>query len=278
MKKKFYLSIDLEEWYHLLYFKKYTNFRGEDFFIFKINDFLNFLNKRQVKATFFVLAELAEKYPSIIKQIYDNGHEIACHGYNPGLVYKKSVDQFVNELIKAKKIIEEIIEDKIYGYRAPCFSLTNETLSKLHSIGFRYDSSYIKFSNHKLYSELNMSTFKRLNSILLKSKNTDFYEFQIPTTKKNNINIPITGGGYLRIIPFVIFRYLFNLELKKRNEYMLFLHPFELYPGKFKLPIKTSLKDKLRYSYGRCSNLKKLSNLLELAKKMNYEFVLMNPK
>ena len=72
--------------------------------------------------------------------------------------------------------------------------------------------------------------------------------------------------------------YLFNLELKKRNEYMLFLHPFELYPGKFKLPIKTSLKDKLRYSYGRCSNLKKLSNLLELAKKMNYEFVLMNPK
>ena len=60
MKKKFYLSIDLEEWYHLLYFKKYTNFRGEDFFIFKINEFLNFLNKRQIKATFFVLAELAE--------------------------------------------------------------------------------------------------------------------------------------------------------------------------------------------------------------------------
>ena len=184
----------------------------------------------------------------------------------------------MNELIKAKKIIEEIIEDKIYGYRAPCFSLTNEALSKLHSIGFRYDSSYIKFSNHKLYSELNMSTFKRLNSILLKSKNTDFFEFQIPTTKINNFNIPISGGGYLRIIPFVIFRYLFNLELKKRNEYMLFLHPLELYPGKFKLPIKTSLKDKLRYSYGRCSNLKKLSKLLLLAKKMNYEFMLMNPK
>ena len=60
MKKKFYLSIDLEEWYHLLYFKKYTNFRGEDFFIFKINEFLNFLNNRQIKATFFVLAELAK--------------------------------------------------------------------------------------------------------------------------------------------------------------------------------------------------------------------------
>ena len=123
-----------------------------------------------------------------------------------------------------------------------------------------------------------MSTFKRFNSILLKSKNTDFFEFQIPTTKINNFNIPISGGGYLRIIPFVIFRYLFNLELKKRNEYMLFLHPFELYPGKFKLPIKASLKDKLRYSYGRYSNLNKLSKLLLLAKQMNFDFVLMNPK
>ena len=81
----------------------------------------------------------------------------------------------------------------------------------------------------------------------------------------------------MRIIPFIIFKYLFKLELKKRNEYMLFLHPFELYPGKFKLPIKPSFKDKLRYSYGRFSNLKKLSKLLFLAKKMNYEFMLMNP-
>ena len=278
MKKKFYLTIDLEEWYHLLYLKKYTNFKGKDFFVFKIHQFLTFLNDRQIKATFFVLAELAEKHPLIVKQIYDDGHEIACHGYNHGLVYEKSVDQFVNELIKAKKVIEEIIGDKIYGYRAPCFSLTNETLTKLYLIGFRYDSSYIKFSNHKLYSELNISAFERLNSILLRSKNREFFEFQIPTTKINSFNIPISGGGYLRIIPFLIFRYLFNLELKNRNEYMLFLHPFELYSGNFKLPIKTSLKDKLRFSYGRCSNLKKLSKLLMLAKKMNYEFTLMNPK
>ena len=278
MKKKFYLSVDLEEWYHLLYFKKYTNFKGKDFFIFKINEFLFFLKDRHIKATFFVLAELAKKHPSIIKQIYNDGHEIACHGYNHGLVTEKSVDQFINELTKAKKILEEIIDDKIYGYRAPCFSLTNNKLSKLYSIGFSYDSSYIKFSNHKLYSELNMSKYKRLNSILLKKKNTKFFELQIPTTRINNFNIPISGGGYLRIIPFIIFRYLFKLELKKRNEYMLFLHPFELYPGKFKLPIKPSLIDNLRFSYGRYSNLKKLSNLLDLAKQMNYEFILMNPK
>ena len=83
----------------------------------------------------------------------------------------------------AKKIIEEIIDDKIFGYRAPCFSLTNNTLSKLHSIGFRYDSSYIEFSNHNLYSELNMSRFNRLNSILLKSKNTDFLNFKFQLQK-----------------------------------------------------------------------------------------------
>jgi polysaccharide deacetylase family protein (PEP-CTERM system associated) len=278
MKKTFYLSIDLEEWYHLLYFKKYTNFRGEDFFILKINEFLEFLSCRQIKATFFVLAELAEKYPSIIKRIYDKGHEIACHGYNHGLVNEKSVDEFVLELIKAKKILEDIIDDKIYGYRAPCFSLTNDTLSKLYSLGFRYDSSYIKFTDHKLYSELDMTKYKRLNSILLKSEDKEFFEFQIPTTRINKFNIPISGGGYLRIIPFVVFRFLFKFELNRRNEYLLFLHPFELFPGKFILPINTSLIDELRFSYGRNSNLKKLSKLLILAKKMNYEFAVMNPR
>ena len=278
MKKKFYLSIDLEEWYHLLYFKKYTNLKGKDFFIFKINEFLNYLNVRDIKATFFVLAELAEKHPSIIREIYKNGHEIACHGYNHELIIEKTENQFVNELIEAKNIIEEIISDKIYGYRAPCFSLTNNALSKLFSIGFRYDSSYIKFSNHKLYNELNMSSFKRLNSILLKSKDEEFFEFQIPTTMIYDYNIPISGGGYLRFIPFIIFRYFFIRELKKRNEYMLFLHPFELYSGKFNLPIKPFLKDRLRYSYGRSTNLNKLTKLLILAKELDYEFVLMNPK
>lgn len=278
MKKTFYLTIDLEEWYHLLYFKKYTQFKGVDFFVLKMDLFLEFLKQHQIKATFFVLAEVAEKHQSLIKRIYNHGHEIACHGYNHGLVNEKSADQFVTELRRAKKIIEEIIEDKIYGYRAPCFSLTDETIWKLHSMGFSYDSSHIEFSDHKLYSELDMSKFRRLNSILWRSEDPEFFEFQIPTTKLFNLKIPISGGGYLRIIPFFIFRYLFKSELLKRDEYMLFLHPFELYPDKFQLPIKPSLRDKLRYCYRRKTNLKRLSRLLNLAKKMGFEFSLMNPK
>ncbi|MDC0280977.1 polysaccharide deacetylase family protein [Akkermansiaceae bacterium] len=278
MKKKFYLSVDLEEWYHLLYFKKYTNFKGKDFFTLKINEFLTFLKKRQIKATFFVLAELAEKHPSIIKKIYDSGHEVACHGYNHGLVTEKTEDQFVEELKTAKKIIENIINKKIYGYRAPCFSLTNTCLEKLSNIGFRYDSSYIQFSAHNLYTELDMSGFERIDSIILKKKGEEFYEFQIPTTKVRKFRLPFSGGGYLRIIPFFLFRLVFRFELKNRREYMLFLHPFELYPGVFQLPIKTTLKDRLRYSYGRRSNLNRLSKLLKIAESMDYEYTVMNPK
>jgi len=277
-RKKFYLTIDLEEWYHLLYFKKYTNFKGDDFFIHKLNGFLDYLIERKIKATFFVLAELAKQHPLVIRRIHNDGHEISCHGLNHELVSDKSEKQFIDELIKAKAIIEDIIGESIYGYRAPCFSLTNNTLSKLSSIGFRYDSSFIKFSNHKLYNELNMSMFKRHNSILLESNIGEFFEFEIPTTKIFNINIPISGGGYLRIIPFLIFKFFYTQELKKRNNYMLFLHPFELYDGRFDLPINASFKDKLRFNYGRKSNLNKLSKLLLIAEKLNYEFILMNPK
>jgi polysaccharide deacetylase family protein (PEP-CTERM system associated) len=276
--KKFYLTVDLEEWYHLLYLRKYTNFKGQDFFVFRLNNFLTYLKNKKIYATFFVLAELAQKYPELIKKIHNNNHEICCHGLNHELISEKSEIQFVDELITAKKIIEKIIGEEIYGYRAPCFSLTNETLERLESIGFKYDSSYIKFSGHKLYNELNMSNFTRINSILLKHKNYDFFEFQIPTTKFLNLNIPISGGGYLRFIPFFIFKYFFVIELKKRNEYMLFLHPFELSNENFTIPFKVSFLDNLRFSYSRKTNIKRLDKLISISKKLNYEFVVMNPK
>lgn len=273
MEKIFYFTIDLEEWYHLLYFEKTTKLRGQDFFIFHTESILEFLDHHQIKCTFFVLGEIAQKYPELILQIYNKGHEISCHGYNHQLVTKKKIVLFINELIKAKKILEEIIDDKVLGYRAPCFSLTNEALENLDNIGFRYDSSYIKFTRHRLYNELKLSSFSRVNSIILKSH--DFFEFEIPTLKLLGINLPISGGGYIRIIPWFLFRLLFKREIKKRNEFMLFTHPFELYPKPFKLPIKTSLLNRLRFHYCRKKNLKKIGKLIKIIKMEGYEFKLL---
>ena len=155
--KKFFLTLDLEEWYHLEYFKDIRNDQSYDCFIFKLDGFFNFLKKHNIKITVFVVAELALKYPNIIKKISDDGHEIACHGLDHDLVYNKSFSVFKNELIKAKNILEKIINKPIYGYRAPCFSMMDERLDLLRDLKFKYDSSYIKFSQHKLYKTLKLA-------------------------------------------------------------------------------------------------------------------------
>lgn len=274
MNKKFFLTVDLEEWYHLLYFKKYTNFEGDDFFVPRIIEFLDYLDEVDVKATFFVLSELATKNKNIIADIHRRGHEIACHGLNHKLITNKRINDFKNELFQARDILTNIIGEDINGYRAPCFSLTNEALDVLPEIGFKYDSSYIKFSGHKLYNQLDVSSFERINSLQLVREN--FYEFQIPTTKLNKLELPISGGGYLRILPWFLFKRLYIKELISRDSFQIFIHPFELYPGKFDLPIKVNIKDKLRFSFGRKGNLKKLKSLINLAKINGYGFYRMS--
>ena len=269
--KNFYLTIDLEEWYHLLYFKDITNFQGEDFFIHELKEILNLLDRYKIKSTFFVLAELAKNYPSIIKEIHSKGHEISCHGLNHDLVSNKTLKQFKTELTEAKAIIEEIINDKILGYRAPCFSLSDEGLKELYDLGFKYDSSFIKFSNHKFYGELKMEGYKRESDLRLRNKN-NFFEFQVPTTKFLKYEIPFSGGGYLRIIPWFFFKKIFKSELQKRNEYQIFLHPFELFSGYFKLPIKANLLPKLRFYINRKKNIFKVEKLIKIALNKGYVF------
>ena len=272
--KNFYLTIDLEEWYHLLYLKNETDFKGEDFFIFKLEEILSILEKHNIRATFFVLAELAEKHPHIIREIHSKGHEISCHGLNHDLITNKTLDQFTRELKKAKSLIEDIIKSPISGYRAPCFSLTDQTLAKLLDIGFKYDSSFIKFSNHKLYGKLKMSDYRRISNLrLINSKK--FIEFQIPTTKIGKFEIPFSGGGYLRIIPWFLFKIIFKRELDKNTEYQIFLHPFELYSGKFKLPFRKDLHSLFRFYFNRRRNIYKVDKLIKIALSKGYNFKVM---
>lgn len=269
--KNFYLTIDLEEWYHLLYFKEATNLKGNDFFIFKLEEILNLLDKYSIKSTFFVLAELAKNHPDIIKKIYSKGHEISCHGLNHDLVSNKTLKQFKLELIEAKSIIENIINDTVLGYRAPCFSLSDDSLKELSRMGFKYDSSFIKFSNHRLYGQLEMKGYKYKSDLRLINK-YNFTEFQIPTSNFLGFEVPFSGGGYLRLIPWPLFKKIFKKEISRRKEYQIFLHPFELYSGKFSLPIKTALLSKFRFNINRRRNIHKVEQLIKIAIDKGYSF------
>ena len=268
--KIFFLTLDLEEWYHLEYFKDIRENQSFDHFIFKLDNFFNLLDQMNIKITVFVVAELAEKHPEIIKKISDNGHEIACHGLNHDLVYNKSYSDFKSELIKAKQILEKITSKPVYGYRAPCFSMMDDRFEVLKELNFKYDSSYIKFSQHSLYRNLRLDGFVNKENLIY--KNNEFYEFEVPTFNFFNLfQLPISGGGYFRILPYFIFKFLFKIYSFKHKNFNFYIHPFEL-DDSIVVVNNTSLKNKLRFNYGRKNNLNKLKKFIVFLDK-NYKFM-----
>jgi len=97
-----------------------------------------------IKATFFCLGWLAERYPKLIREIWKQGHEIACHGYNHLLIYKMTPEQFREDVRRSKKILEDLIGEEVIGYRAPSYSITKDSVWALKILaeeGYRYDSS-----------------------------------------------------------------------------------------------------------------------------------------
>ncbi|GAG17693.1 unnamed protein product, partial [marine sediment metagenome] len=105
---------------------------------------LDTLAEFRTRATFFVLGEVAETYPGLIKRIADGGHELGVHGYKHLWVHTLTREQFHSEVQRAKKLIEDLIGQPILGHRAPAFSIDLKmtwAFEVLHDLGFKYDSS-----------------------------------------------------------------------------------------------------------------------------------------
>jgi peptidoglycan-N-acetylglucosamine deacetylase len=133
--KTMLLTIDLEFWYCGSFLKPYLNSAD----VSVVNDsygeitgkILELLKETGNKATFFVLGELAEENPQLIKKIYENGHEIAIHGYSHTAANDLSPDAFTSEIQRSLEIIKSIIPKPPIGYRAPNFSLDQHNLAAL---------------------------------------------------------------------------------------------------------------------------------------------------
>jgi len=265
MTKNFFLTLDLKEWFHLEYLKPFVQ---KESFIF-VNDLNDFLDKNNITITIFVLYDIAKKYPLIIKELRSKGHEIALHGYDHELLYNLSPNKFEKQTIEAKDYLENLISEPIIGYRAACFSMDEKKLSILNKIGFMYDSSYIKFSQHNLYNEFKIDDFKKISDFIYEKNN--FYEFEIPTFKFFKFNIPISGGGYFRFFPYLMYKTIFVNHISFFNNYIFYVHPFELNYKKFDLP-NVPFKYKLRFNIGRKNNLNNLKSFILLLKNKGFKF------
>lgn len=180
----------------------------------------------EVKTTFFMLGWVAQKYPKLVTEIYNRGHEVASHGFNHLMCNQLTPDELKNDLERSKKLLEDITGNRISGYRAPSFSVTDTILKMIGRAGYEYDSSYNNFSQHGRYGSI---TTNRLNKKgIAYSLEEGFFEIPISNLQLGKHVIPWGGGGYFRFFPPFIFNYGIKKILKNENAYVFYMHPWEI--------------------------------------------------
>jgi len=263
------LSMDIEDWFHLDYFdksicdRKYTMLDG-------LNVYHEIISNQNIKSSFFVLGELASSLKESLVALSQDKHDIGSHGWGHLKPLTLTHQQFVEDITKSKEKIEDIIGIPVKGYRAPCFNIDRSRLDLVAKSGYLYDSSYIDFSDHPLYGSIDLKGYESVSKNIF--RNNDFFEFQVSTQKFAGKNIPVSGGGYIRISPWFIMNELIRKYLNSNDLYIFYIHPFEFskkYP-----PILTSVSftNKIRFSIGRSTVPVKFDKLIDLLNTKGFKF------
>lgn len=221
------LTFDFEDWFQVFYGESYVSKesweqRPSDFqrMVFETTELLDF---HKVKATFFVVGWLATKYPHLVRMLYENGHEIASHGYFHSEVNKMNRDQFYHDAHQSKSELEAAIGDNVIGYRAPGFSIlpsNDYALEVLVELGYQYDSSL-------LYIDGNIA---QLGNGLV----------ELPPNSISLFNrfLPVNGGFVFRAMPWFLYKnYIKYLNSNKRS-LNFYTHSWELVDSGNRLPIQ----------------------------------------
>jgi len=254
------LTVDLEDWYQGIEIScsKWGDYGGR--IEVGLERLLSIMAKKKVKATFFVLGYLAEKYPHLIEWVRKEGHEIATHGYSHTLVYKQDPEEFSEELERSLRILEEIVGGKIRGHRAAYFSITKDSLWAIDILskqGIEYDSSIFPIRNYR-YGILGAPRFPYL---LQGEDGRTLQEIPLSTVKLFGRIFPISGGAYLRIFPYRLLRWGIEDLNKKGIPAVIYIHPWELDPDHPRIDLP--LRIKFSHYYNLKSTEGKLRALLD---------------
>ncbi len=267
--KEVIITVDLEEWFQVENLRKlfpYHKWNKEKIRCKKnVMDLLELFEKKKIRATFFVLSWIAERLPNLIREIRKRGHEIASHGYYHTMLTELSYERLKDELIKSKLILEEILQEKIFGYRAPNFSINEKILKLIHKAGYLYDSSYNSFRLNRRYGRLKLPSSNK-NIYRLFDK---FYEIPISNLSICGLILPWGGGACFRMIPFKLFIAGVRYILKKNKVYVFYIHPWEIDPYQ-PIPKGISFQHKIRHTFNLKNTYKKLSLFLEHLKDCSF--------
>ncbi len=220
---------------------------------------LDLLGRHEVAATFFVLGWVAERYPRLVREIHGCGHEIASHGYWHRLVYEQSQEEFRADVRRSRRLLEDLVGEAVTCYRAPSFSITNRSLWALDVLveeGYRVDASIFPIY-HDRYGIPDANP--RIHEIATRAGM--LREFPPTTHCVARCRVPVSGGGYFRLMPVRFTAYCLSKTNARGEPFIFYVHPWELDPGQPRLPIRSRVS-RFRHYVNLAHTGRKLEDLL----------------
>jgi polysaccharide deacetylase family protein (PEP-CTERM system associated) len=256
-------TVDVEDYFHVSAFERSiprSTWGGyESRVVASTQRLLELLARRNVRGTFFMLGWVADRFPSLVREIADAGHELASHSYWHRLVYELTPDEFRADLRRSKQAIEDACGIAITMFRAPSFSITVKSLWALEIMaeeGIHVDSSIFP-TRHDRYG----IPGAKLGIHVRRTPSGSLVEFPPTVASLGRMRLPVAGGGYFRLYPLPLTRLAMQRVQRSGRPVMFYVHPWEIDPQQPRLSAGSYLS-RLRHYVNLHSTWDKLDRLL----------------
>jgi len=228
-------TVDLEEWFHGIELTP-DEWPDDRRLLVGLEPLLRLLDDADVRATFFVLGAVAAEQPVVVRELAAAGHEIASHGYAHQFVYRQTPAEFRDDVRRARDLIEDIVAAPVTSYRAPYFSITDESrwaLDILAEEGHRVDASIFPVQNDRYGIPDAPVTPHDITTAAGTLREIPLRPFDILGRR-----LPFSGGAYLRILPWWVQALLWRAADRRGDSMVAYIHPWELDPGHPRIPLR----------------------------------------
>ncbi|HEY7685124.1 MAG TPA: polysaccharide deacetylase family protein [Gemmatimonadales bacterium] len=225
----FLASFDVEDWFHAENLKAALPTDDWDQLEPRVerntNELLDALAAVGAQATCFVLGWVARRYPALVRRMVAEGHEVASHSDSHQRLYSLSRSALAEDLTRARDTLEQLTGTRVWGIRAPMFSISDAVLDYLVEAGYWYDSSFYDFKAHDRYGQLSTAIDPDQPVVEVRP---GFFELPMSRVRIGPLALPWSGGGYFRLIPNRLYRWGVERRLRLRSWFMFYFHPWEL--------------------------------------------------
>jgi polysaccharide deacetylase family protein (PEP-CTERM system associated) len=256
-------TVDVEDYYQVSGFEQQVPRSQWDHYPSRVvantERLLELLEQHRTTATFFVLGWVARRHRRLVQKIAAAGHQLGTHSYWHRLVYSMTPADFRRDLRASKQAIEDAAGERVDCYRAPSFSITRRSIWALEILveeGIKLDSSIFP-TRHDRYG----IPGSRPEPHLVETPSGTLLEFPPSTLRVAGTSIPVGGGGYFRLYPWLVTRALLQGVLRRGRPLMFYVHPWEIDPDQPRIEVAGS-SARFRHYVNLHSTFWKLDRLL----------------